>query len=281
MSSENALLTILAEKIKNDSLVLPTLPDIAMKVRQAADDPEINLQTMAEVIAQDPALTARMLKIANSAYLGRTVKVESLNQAVTRIGLRHIKNIATALAMEQLFISQNEIVTEFLDKIWLYTIDVSAKSMALMKLYKSRNKHSAVNLDTITLAAMVHNIGVLPILTEAEKHPEVFANPDFLDGAIARLSGRIGGSIMRKWEFSQEFVTVVERWSDRRYEPDNVSYIDFVRIAAMDAGVMPITETRDAFLGRYVEKGIIPDEDYLIEDEFLEEYNAAKTIFID
>ncbi|WAJ69219.1 HDOD domain-containing protein [Catenovulum adriaticum] len=281
MSTENALLTILAEKIKNDSLVLPTLPEIAIRVREAADDPDINLQAMSEVIAHDPALSARMLKIANSAYLGRTVKVESLHQAVTRIGLRHIKNIATALAMEQLFISHNETVKQFLDKIWLLTVEVSATAIALMKLYTARNKHTPLSLDTITLAAMVHNIGVLPILTEAERHPEVFANPDFLDGAIARLAGRIGGSIMRAWEFSPEFITVVERWNDRRYETDNVSYIDFIRIAAVHVGVMPVNETLDSFYGKYVEKGIIPDEDYLEEDEFLEQYQTARTIFLD
>src|SRR5690606_36541328 len=107
MSTENALLTILVEKINNDTLVLPTLPAIALKVRKAADDRAVNLNKMGDVIGQDPALSARMMKIANSAYLGRTVKVENLHQAVTRIGLRQIKNIATALAMEQLFVSKN------------------------------------------------------------------------------------------------------------------------------------------------------------------------------
>ena len=63
-----------------------------------ADDPDINLNAMGEVIGQDPSLSARMIKIANSAYMGRSVKVTSVSQAVTRIGLRQIKNISTALA---------------------------------------------------------------------------------------------------------------------------------------------------------------------------------------
>ena len=118
MSTENALLTILIEKINNDTLVLPTLPEIAVKVRESADDPDVNLMEMADVIGQDPALAARMIKISNSAFLGRTVKVSTLNQAVTRIGLRQIKNIATAMAMEQLFVSQNDLVKNYLDKSW-------------------------------------------------------------------------------------------------------------------------------------------------------------------
>ena len=44
MATENALYTILNEKIKQDALVLPTLPEIALKVREAADDPDVNLK---------------------------------------------------------------------------------------------------------------------------------------------------------------------------------------------------------------------------------------------
>ena len=91
MGTENALYIILVEKIKQDALVLPTLPEIALKVRKAADDPDINLNQMSDIIGQDPALSVGMLKVANSAILGRAVKVESVNQAVTRIGLRQIK----------------------------------------------------------------------------------------------------------------------------------------------------------------------------------------------
>ena len=74
MSTENALLTILIEKINNDTITLPTLPEVAVRIRRAADDPDINLSKMADVIAQDPALSARMMKVANSAFHG------SLNQ---------------------------------------------------------------------------------------------------------------------------------------------------------------------------------------------------------
>ena len=72
MSTQNALSTILVEKINNDTLVLPMLPAIALKVRKAADDPDINLNAMGDVIGQDPSLSARMIKIANSAYMGRS-----------------------------------------------------------------------------------------------------------------------------------------------------------------------------------------------------------------
>ncbi|MDN4503527.1 HDOD domain-containing protein [Alteromonadaceae bacterium BrNp21-10] len=278
MSTENALLTILVEKINNDTLVLPTLPAIALKVREAADDPDANLNMMADVIGQDPALSARMIKIANSAYLGRTVKVESLQQAVTRIGLRQIKNISTALAMEQLFVSKNEIVKDFLNKLWDRTVDVTANAMAAYKLYsRSPKANKKINSDALTLSVLVHNIGVLPILSEAERHEDVFANPTFLNVAIQKLAGRLGGTIMREWGFSDEMVQITENWRSLKVQTDAVSYMDFVRLGAVLSG--SISSYKDTILNICQKKGILEDVNILHSEEFKALVLDAKAIF--
>ena len=159
MSNENALLSLLVEKIQNDTLVLPSLPEIALRVRKMAEDPNVNLNQMADIISHDPAMSARMMKIANSAFLGRTVHVNSLHQAVTRIGLRYIKNIVTAMAVEQLFVSHSDLIKELMGKVWHDTLEVAAVALAAMQLYNSNLKVSPVNFDTMTLAGLTHNIG--------------------------------------------------------------------------------------------------------------------------
>ncbi|MCV2884831.1 HDOD domain-containing protein [Aestuariibacter sp. AA17] len=276
MSTENALLTILTEKINNDTLVLPTLPAIALKIRKAADDPDINLNKMGDVIAQDPSLSARIIKIANSAYLGRSVKVNSISQAVTRIGLSQIKNISTALAMEQLFVSKNELVKDYIKKAWDSTVDVVAYTLAALQMYNAE-KRSNLSLDTMTLAALVHNIGVLPILTEAERHEDVFANPTFLNVAMQKLSGPIGGKIMESWEFENTFKDVAENWRDLSVTKDKVSYLDFVRLGAVLAG--SFASQKDAVINICQQKGIVKDVNALSSDEFMEMRDVAKLIF--
>tara|TARA_Y100000296_G_scaffold47010_1_gene53903 strand:- start:571 stop:1407 length:837 start_codon:yes stop_codon:yes gene_type:complete len=278
MSTQNALSTILVEKINNDTLVLPTLPAIALKVRKAADDPDINLNAMGEVIGQDPSLSARMIKIANSAYMGRSVKVTSISQAVTRIGLRQIKNISTALAMEQLFVSKNDVVARYLQQEWANTVNIVASSMAVLQLYIARTKKREMSMDTMTLAALVHNIGVLPILTEAERHPEVFANPSFLEVAIDKLAGRIGASIMREWGFGDNFVNISKNWKDLSYLPEGLGYIDFVRVGAAVSGAAG--SQKDAMLNLAIQRGVVEDMGELHSDEFEELTSAAKQIFL-
>lgn len=279
MSTENALLTILVEKIQSDSLVLPTLPEIAIKIREAADDPDVNLLAIADVIAQDPALSARMVKVANSAFMGRSVKVETLNQAVTRIGLRQIKNIATAIAMEQLFVSRNELVRDYMSKTWQKTVNVACVAMATMQSWSKANKHSSVNIDTLSLVALVHTIGVLPILTEAERHEEVFANPSFLEVAIKRMAGKLGGAIMRSWEFTGEFIEVAENWNDLTYQTNDVSYLDFVRIGAIYNNILGKNADTSEMLEPYIEKGIIADLKFFDSEEFTSNLKDVKSVF--
>ncbi len=280
MATENALYLILSEKIKQETLVLPTLPEIALKVRQAADDPDVNLNYMGEVISQDPALSLGMLKVANSVIFGRRVKVETVNQAVTRIGLRQIKSIATAMALEQVFVSKNEFISAYMKKSWAKTVDVASVAIALMTTYLQTHKHESLTLDTLTLSALVHNIGVLPILTEAEHHQDIFANPTFLQQAIIKLSSKVGAAVAQAWGFSDEFTAIISDWNDLTMLPIEASYIDFIRAGAIYHEIFKNESTRAALLKSYVDKGIIPSDDYMQSDEFTEMIADVKSMFI-
>ncbi len=279
MATENALYTILMEKIKQDALILPTLPEVALKVRKAADDPDINLGQMSDIIAQDPSLALGMIKVANSALMARSVTVETISQAVTRIGLSQIKSISTAMALKQVFVSENKIVTDYMQKSWEKTIDIASVAISLMSLYLKDNKHAPLTLDTITLASLVHNIGVLPILTEAEKQPDVFANPTFLQQAIIKLSGKIGGSVTRTWGLSDDLTLLAESWSDLTVLPKEVHYLDFIRAGAIYHNVFKNESTRDTLLNSYVKKGILPEADFMESDEFKELCADVKSMF--
>jgi HD-like signal output (HDOD) protein len=279
MATENALYTILMEKIKQDALVLPTLPEVALKVRQVADDPDINLGQMSDVISQDPALALGMIKVANSALLGRSVKVETVSQAVTRIGLTQIKSISTAMALKQVFVSENEVVAAYMQKSWHKTMDIASVAISLMSLYLKDNKYTSLTLDTITLASLVHNIGVLPILTEAEQHPGVFANPTFLQQAITKLSGKIGGSVTRAWGFSDELTLIAESWSDLTVLPKEIHYLDFIRAGAIYHNVFKNESTKEILLNSYVKKGLIPDIDFMESDDFKALCADVKSMF--
>lgn len=279
MGHQSALYTIVHTKLMQDALVLPTLPKIAIKIQETIEDPEVNLHKISHVISQDPALSLSILKVANSALLGRTVKATSLNQAVTRIGLTRIKSISTAMALSQIYISENEIVDMYFKKYWQKTVDVASVAIALMSFYLQKNKHSPLCLHTFTLAAMLHNIGVLPILTESERHAHVLENPTFIQEAIRKLSPAIGGDIMKVWGMPEEFTELVSHWSDLSILSQKLNYIDFIRAGAAYHHVFKNPQTCEVLMQSFIKKGMLPDQAFMRSHEFIEMKKNIKEMF--
>ena len=279
MTVKNALLTILVEKIRTDTLVIPSLPEVALKIRQLAEDPDVNLTKMAEMISHDPALSARIMKIANSAFVGRGIHVNTLHQATTRIGLRYIKNVVTAMAMEQLFVSKSVVIKKQMDKVWAQTLELTAFALTVMQEYNSNFKFTDVNFDTMTLAGLLHNIGALPILTEAEKQLDIFGNEQFINETIAAISSPISVNIMRSWGFGEELIQVAEHWQTTEFEPKHPSYLDFIRIAAIKLGRVEV-EDADAAVAPYVELGLIKSTQFERSPDFVALNNEIKQLFV-
>ena len=72
----------LVKAIDNDDLVLPTLPEVALNIRQAAEDPDISISHLSKVISRDTALSARLIKVVNSPLLRATQEVTDLHTVV-------------------------------------------------------------------------------------------------------------------------------------------------------------------------------------------------------
>ena len=279
MSVDHALVTLLMAKLANNMLVLPTLPEIAVRVRQVAEDPDVNLHAMAEVISRDPALTARMIKVANSAFIGRSIKVSTLNQAVTRIGLSQVKNIATAMALEQLFVSQTPEVAQRLVSLWQETVDITCTAMACLQYYLPMHKHENLNIDTLTLASLVHRIGVLPILAEAEKHVQVFGEPVYLQHAIDDFTAPVGVAVLQNWDFADVFVDVV-RDCQQPKATDKIGYTDFIRLGLISRHYYRDRREEDKLIDHYLQLGMIPQRDFCKHGDIVKGINEAKALFM-
>lgn len=246
MNDIQALMTLLMSKLHSDRLLLPTLPEIAVKVRSAADDPDINLQKMAQVISHDPALSARILKVANSAFIGRSIVVTTLVQAVTRIGLMQVKNIATAMALEQLFVSHQPDIAQLMQLRWRQSVEITTSAMALLQLYQLRQPHSS-QLDVMTLAALLAGVGDLPLLAEAERHPALFADTSMLEQACQQLSNPIAQAILQQWRLPSIFSAINAAHGQLlQGQPLDVLaqdahlYATFIMLGKLSCGLLPI-----------------------------------------
>ncbi|GAB2905687.1 HDOD domain-containing protein [Rheinheimera gaetbuli] len=280
MSVQHAVEQLLQHKIQHDQLTLPTLPEIALKVRRRSAEPDISLPAMAEVISQDPALAARMIKVANSAFMGRSVKVSTLNQAVTRIGLSQIRNIAIAMALEQVFVSKHKQVQQQLDRLWQRSVQVSAIASAALAYYNSHASGSGLNKDVLTLMALVHNIGAMPVLTEAERNEDLLGDPRFLVNLANQLAPQISARILYAWGFAELFVQAALNWRIAKPEQPGPGYTDFIRLAVLAQGNYADAELQQRLLAYYVKCGLIPQTDFMQHPDIHQSYQDVRAIFI-
>jgi len=219
----------LAQAIENDELVLPTLPEVALRVREAAEDPDVSIPTLAKVIGNDTALTARIIKVVNSPLLRTNREINDLQMAISRLGINYTSNLATGLAMEQMFQATTDVVDRKMREVWNKSTEIAAISHVLCRNF------TRLPADQATLAGLVHQIGILPILTYAEEHNALLSDSISLNHVIDRIHPIIGEKILRAWEFPDSIATVPSQYLDFSRVSAKVDYVDIVQVATLQS----------------------------------------------
>ena len=214
--------------MQSEKLALPTIPDVSIKIRRAINDDKANNNKISRVVQMDPTITARLIKISNSPlYRGRR-KIESCPEALTRLGLKAAQDIITAFAMKSVFKAKSSTIRRKMTELWAHSSYVAAISAVFA------HKTPGFDPDKAMLAGLIHDIGVVPILAYADKHPNIISQPKDLAATVKQLRIEIGVQIVRKWDFSTDFENVIinaENWyRDEQPAPD---YSDIVMIAQL------------------------------------------------
>lgn len=214
------------DDLHNDRLPLPTLPEVAIRVREIVDSEDASIRDVADVIITDAALSARIIQVANSALYRGMNPADNVQSAITRMGLNTVKTLATSLVMKQLFQATNPVVDKYLRKSWKQSTDIAALSAVLAKSYTN------LEADSALLAGLTHSIGMSPILVKAESDPVLLNNTEKLDILIYGLYPIIGAAILERWDFSPAMVKVPRDHLKLEHENDgNVDYTDIVQVA--------------------------------------------------
>ncbi len=275
MSVEDKFYLAFLHDLEHDKLVLPTLPEIALKIRDAVEKENSTIPEIASVISLDPALSARIIQIANSPLLRGTESTETIESAIMRMGNNLVKNMVTSLAMEQIFQATSPATEVRQHQIWEQSTQVAAICHVLAQQFTN------LSPDQALLAGLIHNIGALPMLTRAEDVPSLLANEDLLDSLISRLQNKIGASILRSWNFPEELVTAVEENNNYQYESGNekADYTDVVIVAKLQ-NIMG-TDHPDAQLDwsaipSFHKLGLAPEISVIEMEDTAENIEAAK-----
>ena len=229
--TEQSMFTVqLFKDLLAGDLNLPSLPDVAQRIQLAFADNLVTAETVGVIIQSDPVITAKMIMVANSALYGGRASIESLQQAVVRLGLQNTRKLVMTYAVKELFNSETSEMKSHMHAVWKHSQHVAS----LCRLLADRL--DGFDVEQAQLAGLVHDIGEVAILQYAQHHEELRDNPAKLLEAVKLMRPQITGMLLEQWKFGPEFVTVgqeCEEWF--RNPSDQPDLCDLVLIAQYHA----------------------------------------------
>ena len=154
---------------------ISTLPHIALRVMEVANDSDLGAIDLKEVIETDAALSARILRCANSSAYATRTEITSLQQAIAYLGMKQIRNLAVTASVSELFKEDDKIGPYCRSQLWRHLVSVGVCA----RLIAMRRKMN--NFEEAFLAGLLHDIGI--VLEDQHAHEQFVTVVRSLDQA--------------------------------------------------------------------------------------------------
>jgi putative nucleotidyltransferase with HDIG domain len=213
-------LSILSNTIVENINSLPMFPENIMLVQKLIADPKSDMPVIAKQISMDPALTADLLKIVNSAQYMLSKKVDNISEAVKMVGMKGIKNLLYSYG------TQKVLGDDTADKkqLWEHSYRTAFYAYNLVKSFR-KNKNL---LDDVYVGGILHDMGKIIF---SNVHPDLLAKiRNFSAGKNLPVStfenlsagmnhAELGALIAEKWNFPEGLVTAIRYHHDPEAAP--------------------------------------------------------------
>lgn len=265
------------QELNANRLVLPVLPDIALKVREAVASGDASAKELADIIVTDAALSTRLIYVANSPLYRGATEIKNIQMAVSRLGHKIVGALITSLVMQQMFRPTSKLLEMHFRKTWEQSINVSSISRALVALAPHLNRDEAM------LAGLIYQIGKLPILTLVENIPEFRDSPSRMDKLLEKAHPAIGKLIMDTWSFPEALKLVPSQYVDFQRDSGAVAdYVDVVQVAFLQsiAGTdHPACRVDCSTVPAFAKLGLTADIEVLEIEGISDEIELTKSMF--
>jgi HD-like signal output (HDOD) protein len=210
--------------------------------------------------------------VVNSPLLRTNKEITDLQMAVGRLGINYTCNLATGLAMEQMFQATSDVVDRKMREVWNKSTEIAGISHVLCRHY------TRLMPDQATLAGLIHQIGVLPILTYAEEHDELLSDSISLNHVIERIHPIIGDKILKAWDFPENIAMLPSQYLDFTRNSPKVDYVDIVQVATLQSYLgseHPYTQLDWSQIPAFAKLGLDPSADLNADEDLSAAMEAA------
>jgi len=196
---------MLARDLTNNDLELPTFPDAVVRIQQAFQKDDTSASEIVRIISSDPALAARVIKIANSAAVRTSAnEITDVRKAVVQMGFKLVQSSAISFALRQ--IERNDNLSNdaraVLKEIWTESVELAARNYVIAKHYTKLNAEEAM------LAGLLSVLGRLYIFMKSIEYPDMSYSE--LDEILKEWHPVIAKAIAETWGMSEGLAHALE-----------------------------------------------------------------------
>lgn len=194
----------LGERVAQGQIDLPVLPDVASQVIQACMEPQCDLRALSALVQRDASMTAHMLRVCNSAMYAGSSRIVSVQQAVSRLGLKRVQEIALLVACETKVFR----VPGFdLEVRQLFRHSLAAAAFA-----REIARQRRWNVEEAFLSGLLHDVG-RPVLLQAIVSLREELGVDAPRAAVLEATGlhhaEVGAQLIASWNLPERLAEVV------------------------------------------------------------------------
>lgn len=202
---------------------LPTIPVVATKVMQLIENESATAEELAKVVASDPAVAARVLKISNSSFYGCQRQIQTLSHAIVVLGFGTLKSLVVAASVKQVY--QPYGLTEKM--LWEHSFGAGLASRMIAKETRLASEEEAF------LGGLFHDIGKIIMNTlNKQQFQDVMQrcyNDDISFEEAERqvysyTHSEVGGMVIKKWNFPDMLMHAVLNHHTFEFSKDEDSY---------------------------------------------------------
>jgi HD-like signal output (HDOD) protein len=143
---------------------ISTLPHVALRVMEVANNPDAGPRELKEVMEVDAALSTRVLRCVNSSAYALKTKITSLQQAITYLGVKQVRNLALTASVSRLFEKEDRLGSYSRAGLWRHLVGVGICARLVAMRIRSQS------FEDVFLAGLLHDIGI--ILEDQHLHNE-------------------------------------------------------------------------------------------------------------
>lgn len=178
---KKALLSVLATEVEQGKLVFPTSANAAMNIKRTLEDPDCSLDAVVRLIQAEPLLSTKVVAVANSVVFNHSGKrITDVRSAITLVGMRTVRNLATAVVVQQFAGSQSK--SELVTQLWKHSAHVAALAQVIARRITKQDP------DTAMFAGMIHEISWFYLIAREKYYP-----------------GLVDGNIANTWVNDEDF----------------------------------------------------------------------------